>query len=97
MNGEYGRFNELIRKEKQAKDYFLLVGPPGTGKTSCALRYMVEEALSEPDTSILLLSYTNRAVDEICGMLLDSGIAEKPHSSASAANCRATSVSCLTC
>lgn len=77
MNGEYGRFNELIRKEKQAKDYFLLVGPPGTGKTSCALRYMVEEALSEPDTSILLLSYTNRAVDEICGMLLDSGIAEK--------------------
>lgn len=77
MNGEYGRFNELIRKEKQAKDYFLLVGPPGTGKTSCALRYMVEEALSEPDTSILLLSYTNRAVDEICSMLLDSGIAEK--------------------
>lgn len=77
LNGEYGRFNELIRKEKQAKDYFLLVGPPGTGKTSCALRYMVEEALSEPDTSILLLSYTNRAVDEICGMLLDSGIAGK--------------------
>lgn len=77
LNGDYGRFNELILKEKQARDYFLLVGPPGTGKTSCALRFMVEEALSEPDTSILLLSYTNRAVDEICAMLTDSGIADR--------------------
>lgn len=77
LNGDYGRFNELILKEKQAKDYFLLVGPPGTGKTSCALRFMVEEALSEPDSSILLLSYTNRAVDEICAMLTDSGIADR--------------------
>ena len=77
LNGDYGRFSELILKEKQAKDYFLLVGPPGTGKTSCALRFMVEEALSEPDTSILLLSYTNRAVDEICAMLTDSGIADR--------------------
>ena len=77
LNGDYGRFNELILKEKQARDYFLLVGPPGTGKTSCALRFMVEEALSEPDTSILLLSYTNRAVDEICTMLTDSGIADR--------------------
>lgn len=77
LNGDYGHFNELILKEKQARDYFLLVGPPGTGKTSCALRFMVEEALSEPDTSILLLSYTNRAVDEICAMLTDSGIADR--------------------
>ncbi|HJE48238.1 AAA domain-containing protein [Phocaeicola coprophilus] len=77
LNGSYGRFDSLILKEKQADDYFLLVGPPGTGKTSCALRYMVEEALTDPETSILLLSYTNRAVDEICNMLIDSGIAEK--------------------
>lgn len=77
LNGSYRRFDELILKEKQASDYFLLVGPPGTGKTSCALRYMVEEALTEPDTSILLLSYTNRAVDEICHMLVSSGIAAR--------------------
>ena len=77
LNGDYGRFNELILKEKQADDYFLLVGPPGTGKTSCALRYMVEEALTDPGSTLLLLSYTNRAVDEICGMLVDSGIADR--------------------
>lgn len=77
LNGSYGSFDALILQEKQAEDYFLLVGPPGTGKTSCALRYMVEEALTDPETSLLLLSYTNRAVDEICSMLVDSGIADK--------------------
>ena len=77
LNGHYGSFNELILKEKQADDYFLLVGPPGSGKTSCALRYLVEEALTDPEASLLLLSYTNRAVDEICDMLVCSGIAEK--------------------
>lgn len=56
----------IVEKSKQAKDYFLLVGPPGTGKTSVALKSMVDEFYSEPDTNILLLSYTNRAVDEIC-------------------------------
>ena len=65
----------LLLRAKQARDFFLLVGPPGTGKTSRALRYLVEEALAaSPNSSILLLSYTNRAVDEICGMLVEAGI-----------------------
>ena len=46
----------------------LLVGPPGTGKTSVALKCMVEEHL-QAEHDILLLAYTNRAVDEICAML----------------------------
>lgn len=85
--------DDIILRAKQAQDYFLLVGPPGTGKTSCALKFMVEEALNDgtgmptaesiasggktaqqPASSILLMSYTNRAVDEICEMLVDSGI-----------------------
>ena len=63
----------ILLKAKQAQDYFLLVGPPGTGKTSRALKFMVQESLSSGE-SVLLLSYTNRAVDEICGMLVEAGI-----------------------
>ncbi|MFA6870650.1 MAG: AAA domain-containing protein [Bacteroidaceae bacterium] len=62
-------FDRIKYKALAANDYFLLVGPPGTGKTSQALRRMVEVHLEQPNASILLLSYTNRAVDEICKSL----------------------------
>ena len=58
----------LCQRTPTADDLFLLMGPPGTGKTSVALRRMVEEQLAQGH-NILLLSYTNRAVDEICQML----------------------------
>ncbi len=62
-------FTRIARKALAAQDYFLLVGPPGTGKTSRALKQMVESFHQQVDTHILLLSYTNRAVDEICKAL----------------------------
>jgi len=62
-------FERVATKAMAAKDYFLLVGPPGTGKTSRALRRMVEKCYARPDAQILLLAYTNRAVDEICASL----------------------------
>ena len=97
-------YDEIILKAKQAQDYFLLIGPPGTGKTSQALQFLVCEQLagniySQPSsaysaedskhnkpsetintqhstpntqTAILLLAYTNRAVDEICNMLTEN-------------------------
>jgi AAA domain len=59
----------IVLKAKQAKDYFILVGPPGTGKTSQALKAMIEEFQSDEKCQLLLLAYTNRAVDEICETL----------------------------
>lgn len=66
-------YDDILLHAKQAKDYFLLIGPPGTGKTSMALKYMVEEELHSSKSCILLTAYTNRAVDEICTMLDDNG------------------------
>ena len=79
-------YDEIILKAQQARDYFLLIGPPGTGKTSQAIQFLVREQLAtaidsnvqalklKPKSSILLLSYTHRAVDEICAMLSDNGL-----------------------
>lgn len=74
---------DIVTHAKQALDYFLLVGPPGTGKTNVALRAMVQEFLLEYDAggaaggALLLMAYTNRAVDEICAML-ESLMADLP-------------------
>lgn len=52
-----------------SQHYFLLWGPPGTGKTSVMLRNLAAWALNETTDNLLLLAYTNRAVDEICEAL----------------------------
>lgn len=57
---------EIFKKVIAAKDYFLLWGPPGTGKTSMMLYHLVKWWLQNTNENILLLAYTNRAVDEIC-------------------------------
>ena len=53
---------------RQTDDLFLLWGPPGTGKTSHAIRRFLLDALAEGE-SVLLLAYTNKAVDNLCGLL----------------------------
>ena len=67
-------YDDILLRAKQALDYFLLIGPPGTGKTSMALRFLVEEELTNPAAALLLMAYTNRAVDEICDMLSAAAI-----------------------
>ena len=57
-----------------SNDLFLLLGPPGSGKTSIALKQMVEDEIKKNKSGVLLLAYTNRAVDEICKAL--TGISE---------------------
>ncbi|MFQ5446809.1 MAG: AAA domain-containing protein, partial [Saprospiraceae bacterium] len=63
----------ILEKMLSAQDYFLLWGPPGTGKTSLMLKYYAKWIFENTDENLLLLAYTNRAVDEICETLEDLG------------------------
>ncbi len=63
----------ILQKMLLAPDYFLLWGPPGTGKTSQMLRHFAKWIFENTDENLLLLAYTNRAVDEICEALESIG------------------------
>jgi len=56
-------------RNKETGELFLLLGPPGSGKTSIALKQLVENEIKKNKANVLLLAYTNRAVDEICKAL----------------------------
>lgn len=58
-----------LTEMEATQDYYLLWGPPGTGKTSVLLRNFVADKLSDEKATLLLVGYTNRAVDEICSAL----------------------------
>jgi len=73
LSDDYGEQNALVLGAKRAQDYFLVIGPPGTGKTSHAMLNIVQEELRS-DGRVLLLSYTNRAVDEMCSTLKKADI-----------------------
>lgn len=79
LKGDYGNFSPLVEGALQAKDMFLVIGPPGTGKTSFGLMNILKEHLMQGSKAILLMSYTNRAVDEICSKLCEPDDGSAPY------------------
>ncbi|WP_426059276.1 DEAD/DEAH box helicase [Hymenobacter sp. B1770] len=65
--------SEVVARALAAPDWFVLCGPPGTGKTRAVLRELAVN-LYRQDKQVLLAAYTNRAVDEICEQLVDAGL-----------------------
>lgn len=57
-----------IDKALSAEDYALIVGMPGTGKTTTIVRLIAH--LASKGKTVLLTSYTHSAVDTICRKLL---------------------------
>lgn len=64
---------EVVARALAAPDWFVLCGPPGTGKTRSVLRELATRLVAE-DKNTLLAAYTNRAVDEICEQLIDANL-----------------------
>lgn len=58
--------NHVIQQALNASDYYLLQGPPGTGKTSTFLVNYVREYTAKSNDRIVVLAFTNRAVEKIC-------------------------------
>jgi DNA replication ATP-dependent helicase Dna2 len=63
----------IFQKILGSQEYFLLWGPPGTGKTSVMVKHLVGHWLQHTEENLLLLAYTNRAVDEICEAIENLG------------------------
>jgi len=61
---------QIIINALNANNYFLIQGPPGTGKTSFILRYITQILFNNTTENVLLVAYTNRAVEEICANLM---------------------------
>ena len=64
---------EVVARALAAPDWFVLCGPPGTGKTRAVLKELAI-SLYKDDKQALLAAYTNRAVDEICEQLVAAGL-----------------------
>jgi DNA replication ATP-dependent helicase Dna2 len=67
----------IIQKLFSCKDYMLLWGPPGTGKTSEIIKNLSLQLLENTSEKIMLIAYTNKAVDEICQALVEGGMADQ--------------------
>ncbi len=63
----------IIEQAYEAKDYFLIQGPPGTGKTSKVLTEIVSKLVSAEE-SVVVVAFTNRAVEEIALQLEKRGL-----------------------
>ncbi len=64
----------VLKRMKAADELFIVQGPPGTGKTSGLIGKYIEDFYHQSNKVMMVLSFTNRAVDEICGCLQDRNI-----------------------
>lgn len=62
---------EFVNKALATKDFMLLSGPPGTGKTTCILELIYQILKTKPDARILLSASTHIAIDNVIERIAD--------------------------
>lgn len=78
---EYFNFHDIEESYSQILNeaigffpYYIIKGPPGTGKTRIIIKNLLKYYFQHTSVNILVLAYTNRAVDEIAEVLIQSGL-----------------------
>ncbi len=64
-----GQQRDILAQMIHQEDYYLVWGPPGTGKTSVMIKYYIKYILDHTDENLYVIAYTNRAVDELCAAI----------------------------
>ncbi len=64
--------NTVLNAALAAQDYYLVVGPPGTGKTSAMLKNMLHYLYHETTENVVVLAFTNRATEEIADKAIEA-------------------------
>ncbi len=73
-NGIADDFPSILERMKQSEELYIVQGPPGTGKTSGLLGTYINDLFHNTAKKAIILSFTNRAVDEICLCLIKHSI-----------------------
>ncbi|HSV96932.1 MAG TPA: AAA domain-containing protein [Spirochaetota bacterium] len=73
-DGGDGAVADALGRALSSRDYYLVQGPPGTGKTSIALKEIVRHLHRGTSENLMIIAFTNRAVDEICDNLAEASI-----------------------
>ncbi|CAO3618121.1 unnamed protein product [Cunninghamella blakesleeana] len=63
---------KAVEKVLTCEDYALILGMPGTGKTTTTAEII--KSLVKHNKSVLVTTYTNAALDNILGKLIDQGV-----------------------
>lgn len=65
--------SKVLSEMIHSPDYYLVWGPPGTGKTSMLICKYIQYIMDETNENLYILAYTNRAVDELCACIESLG------------------------
>lgn len=69
-------YQRILSEAVAYHPFYIIKGPPGTGKTRIVIKNLVEYYFRNTSVNILVLSYTNRAVDEVAEVLIKNGLGD---------------------
>ncbi|MGQ9818750.1 MAG: AAA domain-containing protein, partial [Candidatus Kapaibacteriales bacterium] len=69
-------YSKILNEAVAFFPYYIIKGPPGTGKTRIVIKNLIEYYFGQSSVNLLVIAYTNRAVDEIADVLIQSGLGE---------------------